>query len=439
MGAFTQFRRRSGGLFRALTALTAATMVVAFVRTHQWDNATNRLRGIYQKALYESSELTEGMAVNFNKVSVAGGPARELLLADVIRQAQGVQADLAVLPLSGSAIAPAMKYINQAGDFCQRLLARLGEGDSLSSEDAANLTSLSETAAQLSLALNAIIQEYEAGQWPLTDRLIQLEPLSGESAPAVDYPTLLYDGPFSDGATGGEFKALAGMDEISAQEAEQLLRNYVGADRVTKIALDGESSLPTPCYGFSLEAGGYHLSAAVTKMGGQVLYLLCSDDVAGELLSLSQCFRAAETFLLSRGYSGMELNYYSQHDGILTANYAATQNGVTLYPDLVKIQISMADGAILGVEAGNYLRNHVPRSLDLPALTEAEARARVNPALSVESVRLCVIPTDAAEVYCYEISCSGKGGTYLVYLDAVTGAEVDIMQVVGDAQSTLVM
>ena len=439
MGAFTQFRRRSGGLFRALTALTAATMVVAFVRTHQWDNATNRLRGIYQKALYESSELTEGMAVNFNKVSVAGGPARELLLADVIRQAQGVQADLAVLPLSGSAIAPAMKYINQAGDFCQRLLTRLGEGDSLSSEDAANLTSLSETAAQLSLALNAIIQEYEAGQWPLTDRLIQLESLSGESAPAVDYPTLLYDGPFSDGATGGEFKALAGMDEISAQEAEQLLRNYVGADRVTKIALDGESSLPTPCYGFSLEAGGYHLSAAVTKMGGQVLYLLCSDDVAGELLSLSQCFRAAETFLLSRGYSGMELNYYSQHDGILTANYAATQNGVTLYPDLVKIQVSMADGAILGVEAGNYLRNHVPRSLDLPTLTEAEARVRVNPALSVESVRLCVIPTDAAEVYCYEISCSGKGGTYLVYLDAVTGAEVDIMQVVGDAQATLVM
>ena len=229
------------------------------------------------------------------------------------------------------------------------------------------------------------------------------------------------------------------MNEISAQEAEQLLRNYVGADRVKKIALDGESSLPTPCYGFSLEAGGYHLSAAVTKMGGQVLYLLCSDDVTGELLSLSQCFRAAETFLLSRGYSGMELNYYSKHDGILTANYAATQNGVTLYPDLVKIQISMADGAILGVEAGNYLRNHVPRSLDLPALTEAEARARVNPALSVESVRLCVIPTDAAEVYCYEISCSGKGGTYLVYLDAVTGAEVDIMQVVGDAQATLVM
>ena len=35
--------------------------------------------------------------------------------------------------------------------------------------------------------------------------------------------------------------------------------------------------------------------------------------------------------------------------------------------------------------------------------------------------------------------CSGKGGTYLVYLDAVTGAEVDIMQVVGDAQATLVM
>ena len=439
MGTFAKLRQRTRGCFWALAALTAGVMLVALVRTHQWDQAVHRLQGIYQKALYESSELTEGMAVNFNKIAVSSGTARELLLTDVIRQAQGVQGDLAVLPLSGSAIAPAMKYINQSADFCQRLLTRLGEGGAPSAEDLANLASLSETAAQLSLALSAVIQEYEAGQWPLTDQLIPLESLSGESAPAVDYPTLLYDGPFSDGATGSEFKALAGLVEVSAQDAEQLLRNYVGADRVTRIALDGESSLPTPCYSFSLEAGGYHLSAAVTKTGGQVLYLLSSDDVAGELLSPAQCFRSAEAFLLSRGYSGMELNYYSRHDGILTANYAATQNGVILYPDLVKIQVSLADGAILGVEAGNYLRNHVPRSLDLPTLTEAEARSRVDPALSIESVRLCVVPTETSEVYCYELSCSGKGGTYLVYLNAHTGAEVDIMQVVGDAQSTLVM
>ena len=69
----------------------------------------------------------------------------------------------------------------------------------------------------------------------------------------------------------------------------------------------------------------------------------------------------------------MAVNYYSQFDNVLTVNYAAVQNNVTLYPDLVKLQISMDNGAIIGVEAGNYLRNHVDRTLELPAISETDA------------------------------------------------------------------
>ena len=38
------------------------------------------------------------------------------------------------------------------------------------------------------------------------------------------------------------------------------------------------------------------------------------------------------------------------HDGIMTVNFAAVQNGVVLYPDLVKVQVSLADGAVIGLE-----------------------------------------------------------------------------------------
>ena len=77
--------------------------------------------------------------------------------------------------------------------------------------------------------------------------------------------------------------------------------------------------------------------------------------------------------------------------------------------------------------------------LEKPYLSAEDAAALVGGSLNAESARLCVIPTNGGERYCYEVSASGEGSTYLLYLDAMTGAEVEIMQVVGDSDATLVM
>ena len=74
----------------------------------------------------------------------------------------------------------------------------------------------------------------------------------------------------------------------------------------------------------------------------------------------------------------MAVSYWRQQDGILTVNYAAQQDGVILYPDLVKLQFSMANGLVVGLEAGNYLRNHVSRALPLPLVSEEQAMAQLN-------------------------------------------------------------
>jgi len=43
------------------------------------------------------------------------------------------------------------------------------------------------------------------------------------------------------------------------------------------------------------------------------------------------------------------------------------------------------------------------------------------------------------EKLCYEIRAEAAGNEYLIYIDAMTGAEAEIMQVVVDATGTLVM
>ena len=146
---------------------------------------------------------------------------------------------------------------------------------------------------------------------------------------------------------------------------------------MTDVTLVGESAIPADCYEFSFRADGYPMSAGVTRQGGEVLYALCSADVGEAAFTAEQLLDAARAFLLSRGFGAMEMSYYSSYDGILTVNYAAVQNDVVLYPDLVKVQLSMRDGAVVGLEASGYWTNHVPRTLELPAVSEEEAVSRI--------------------------------------------------------------
>src|SRR5699024_6200031 len=179
-----------------------------------------------------------------------------------------------------------------------------------------------------------------------------------------------------------------------------------------------ESSIPVDCYEFSVTANGYSMSAGVTKAGAQVLYMLPNEDVTEAVLSDAEGVEAARAFLAARGYGEMHASYFSRYDGILTVNFAAVQDDVVLYPDLVKVQVSLRDGAVIGLEAGGYLRNHVRRDLTLPALSREEAVARLGGRLTAEEARLCVIPENAEEYLCYEIQAQDASGQYLVYIDA---------------------
>lgn len=422
----------------AAAVVTIAVITVAMIRTRQLTAARLALDGIYHKALYETCEFAEGMAVNLNKLTAASGSGRTTLLSDIIRQAQGAQANIAMLPFSGSDTAKAMKYINQVGDFADVLLARISLGDDITADEYADVTRLSETAAALSLGLGGILESYDAGEIDLD---IPIADITGDAftESAVEYPTLLYDGPFSDGAKGNDFRALEGMREVSRDEAQALLTEFIGAQNVERISFESESVIGTECYEFSLTANGHDMSAAVTKQGGQVLYMLSSGEVGEKMLSEAECFAVAESFLLSRGFGDMEISYFSTYGGVMTINFAATQNDVILYPDLIKLQVSMNDGAVIGIEAGNYLRNHVERVIEMPAISESDARAAISPHLEIENVRLCMIPYGLSEKYCYEVSAVSGDGTYLIYIDAMTGAEAEIMQVVSDSDSTLVM
>lgn len=59
--------------------------------------------------------------------------------------------------------------------------------------------------------------------------------------------------------------------------------------------------------------------------------------------------------------------------------------------------------------------------------------------IDISCVRLAVIPVDEKQVFCYEVAGSYKGLDYFVYVDAVSGKEVNILRVVDNKQGSMTM
>ncbi len=424
----------------ALAALTAALAVVSIARSEQLDRANAQISAVYQKAFYETCELMEGISSNCRKLLVASDQAQQqALISRISRDAQGVSGDLALLPVGQDTISATIKFINQLEDFVETLSQKAAEGAGISVRDYATLSQLSDSAAQFSLSIGELLARFERGESAFdADSFTptESEPLHPLTAVAGDYPVLLYDGPFSDGETSGEYEYLADMALMSMQQAEENLRSYIDCDRVTYV---GDSRPEVEAYEFSVRSGDYTISAIVTKRGGQVLYLIPENTFDDEQIPTEELLTAARAFLISRGYGDMHMSYYSAFGGVLTVNFAAMEGSTILYPDLVKLQISMRDGRVIGADAKGYLKNHRPRAISDAFFTAQQAMERIGSRLTAESARLCVIPKNKKEYLCYEISATDGYDQFLSYIDARTGVERDLMRVLNEDSGRLVM
>lgn len=139
---------------------------------------------------------------------------------------------------------------------------------------------------------------------------------------------------------------------------------------------DGTIAGDVPAWVFRLQGEKGSCSIRVTKAGGKVLNMLCSRGVKGAAVSREEAVRKASDFLQARGYTDLVENYYSEANGALTINFTAVQDDVLLYPDLIKVEVALDNGEIVGFEGENYLMHHVKRGQLKPAITAIRRSSR---------------------------------------------------------------
>ena len=132
--------------------------------------------------------------------------------------------------------------------------------------------------------------------------------------------------------------------------------------------------------------------------------------------------------------------YAQYYQGVAVLNFAPRQAGVILYSDLIKVYLDRENGQVMGIDARNYRLNHRQRALDKPRITREQAAEYVSDGLAVEHVDLALIPlTQCTEVLCYEFKATKNDAFYLVYINALTGQEEQIFQVINSEEGDLVV
>ena len=111
-----------------------------------------------------------------------------------------------------------------------------------------------------------------------------------------------------------------------------------------------------------------------------------------------------------------------------------------MYPDLMKLKIALDNGQILGIETTGYLNSHYERSLPQVKISKEEVKQNLNKNLEIKNESLAVIPTEfQTEIFCWEFKGTIDDTEFLVYINAETGKEEDILIIKNTPNGTLTM
>lgn len=418
---------------------------------------SRHMDNLYQKSFYELVGSVGSVENGLAKLMVSGDRSQHvMLLSEISRQADAAQMDLGQLPISHIALDKTAKFLNQLSDYTYFLNKEVSRGKTIHIEEMGNLKQLHDNAARLNSDLTKLSTEtlknrtgwgelmrsakssfYEASDDIYTKQFVDIQKTG------IDYPSLIYDGPFSEALNqqqGNELKGAA----VTEQQARDIALKFIGTDRAAKIekSADGNNGI-LDTWGFQVwvkDQPEQPIFVSVSKKGGKVVNLIGQHIAANETLSIDEAMEKAGQFLEENGYPNMVPTYQQNFEGISTINFAYAQDDIIIYPDLIKVKIALDDGNIYGLEARNYLLAHKKRNLKEPKLTMEQAQKLVNPNLNMNSSRLAVIPTEGKrERLCYEFKGELGEKRFIVYIDANTGEEAEILQIIDTENGTLTM
>ncbi len=417
--------------------------------------AKNKEEQAYSMSLYELIDYVQNIENYLAKSTIStSSKSGAETLTHIWREADLAVSRISQLPLNIEQLNKTSKFLNQVSEYSYALSRKNINQEKLTQEDLDNLKLLHQYSLELKEGLSDIADKLESGEIAWNDinkdngidYTRKVDNVSDANFTDIDnnfneYAGLIYDGAFSEHIQKVEKKGLTG-DDISEDQAEEKVKS-IYKDNIENIKRNGNLTQgDIDVYQFEVKEKNSDdlIYISISKRGGKVVLLNKNREVTEENITREEANQKGKEFLKNIGFDNMKETYFQTQENIITVNYVYEQDKILVYPDLIKVKVALDNGEILGVESTGYLNSHTERTDTKTKITIDEAKEKLNPKLNIESEGLAIIPTEwKTEILCYEFKGRVDETEFLVYINAQTGEEENILVIIETPGGILTM
>lgn len=445
---------------RWITGIVVVAVIAGLAFWVYWEKANrerlaNALEADYQREFYNVLSHLEQTRVLLGKSLVSGSPRHNILyLTEVWNRASDAQISLAQLPFTDINMSASRKFLSQLGDYTFSLARAEANGREITEQENVQLEKFYDEVGKFVADMQELEGKLNANNYRWTTAVTRDWLRTAGAAPAdmenfvnierriQGLPNLIYDGPFSDHLELIKPRGLTGAN-VSMNKAAGVAKDFLSTSREQGydiVGSSGEVNGKIPAYTFTLDpedAPGL-ITIDISKQGGHPITVINSRTVGSTSLTAAEAEDKAVQFLTKNGYPEMIPTYTVRQEGAQIISFAYRQQGVVIYPDLIKVKVALDNGEIIGFEAFGYLMAHHSRDIPQPKLREEEVKKLINPRVKIENIRQAIIPLEnGREVFTYEVKGTFGDEPYLIYINALSGDEEQILKIINQPEGNL--
>ncbi|MEG1499584.1 MAG: germination protein YpeB [Clostridia bacterium] len=428
-----------------LSVVLFSSIIALFVSINERQVFGTNLEYVYQKSFYNLVDNVNNTENKMSKLMASSSAEyQKKILAGIVQNAISAENNLSVLPVSNPEVSKSAKFINQLYGYCSSLQNKVEGNQKLSDKEKIKLSELYDAIFDIKLSLNEMQTKMQNGYSIVGFSKLDAsgnsqfgDDLSTIKKNDVEYPSMIYDGPFADSLLNKEIKGLD-FPVVAKEEAERKLLMWFSNSSSIKFV--GETKGKFETYDFEIKNGAKTLFAQVTKKGGKLLTISSMNDSTEKNFGLILAEETAKKFVHNCCDNTLKMVWSDKVGGDAYVNFAPVFKNAIIYADLVKVKIDLATGIVGGYEASAYYINHEDRTLETPSFDAVQARKSIDSVFVVLTEKLCLAPLDyGREVLCYEFKCEKGDDIYYFYINAISGVEENILKVISTDNGKLLM
>ena len=432
-----------------------ALVIFSLEMTNNFKRQKNLVQDEYNKSMYLAISYINNVEVDLAKLLVTSTTKMSAVtLADIWKNSNLAKESLDQIPVTQGALDNISKYLTQVSDFSYSLMKQNVSNEKLTDSQYEMLREIYLKSQELGSKMQNIYDDlnFEKIKWNELEKNANkelsnielgttLSSISDIAKTFQNYEGLIYDGAFSDHILNSKPVALD-EKECSDKEAEEYIRMIFENDSVKEITKKEDSNGRIDLYNFDVTFNNKKeiLSLSITKKGCKLYLMIGDKNVKDEKITVDEAKQKGYEFLKKIGIGDIKDTYYQKSENIAVINYAGVQDGVVLYPDLIKVKVALDDGMILGIEAQGYIFNHTKRERLTPAITLEKAKEVINSKIDIISSNLAIIPTEYnTEILTYEFKGRIDDRDFLIYINAQNGNEERVLLIIDSDNGILTM